>query len=102
MQLRLAGNTCRRNCAVLEPCIAATQSRLYIVPERDFRVDQRTGMMGGDRGGAGGVPDPIAATNLPEDWEGEEPAPSLRRDRLMAALVLIAGMGLVLALPFAL
>lgn len=31
-----------------------------------------------------------------------EPAPGLRRDRLMAALVLIAGMGLVLALPFAL
>lgn len=65
-------------------------------------MDQRTGVMGGESGGAGAVPDPIAVADLPEDWEDEAPEPSLRRDRLMAALVLIAGMGLVLALPFAL
>lgn len=65
-------------------------------------MDQRTGMMGGDGGRAGAAPDPIAAADLPQDWPDEEAPPSLRRDRLMAALVLIAGMGLVLALPFAL
>lgn len=52
------------------------------------------------------VPAPSSATTvvepaLPEPAEGA-PKEELRRDRLLAALTLIAGAGLVLALPFAL
>ncbi|MHA6720794.1 AI-2E family transporter [Sphingomonas sp. RS6] len=49
----------------------------------------------------GGTDEAALDDGLAED-EAVEAQPSLRRDRLMAALVLIAGMGLILALPFAL
>ncbi|PVX30552.1 AI-2E family transporter [Sphingomonas pokkalii] len=62
-------------------------------------VDQRTEMMGEGENRLD-YADDLFATN--DEAEGAAGQISLRRDRLVAALVLIAGMGLVLALPFAL